>query len=873
MLQSFAAVPGRLYVVATLLPLAAFFLLLVAGGVRNLCRPYRHGRGGAASVYWLLGGDKPLRTGGIFATLIMAVAAGLAVTGLVLFLTDTSTGAEHAARWGERADWVRIGRLATADPPEWDRTEWAKSLRSHDEEARGQVPPPPHTGLALEVGYKIDHLAALMFAMVTVISTAIFVFSLGYMKEETKEVVEDPDVPPAPRQAGHGPEASEVSPGIDEHPNPHAPHGTGHGFARRGRFGRFFLYLSLFCFSMLNLIIADNLFQVFVSWELVGVCSFFLIGFYYERASASFAANKAFIVNRVGDAGFMVGLLVAWTSLGTLNFEEMNRRVRSPLGDSHTDRLEYAHQFVRVNPSPSRQTGEPGYRLPPKDETGSHLALFPLLWKNPDHYHGLAHSERDRRDDSEHTTTWFPETKPADYLRYGAMPYWLFVVMGIGIFLGCVGKSAQVPLHTWLPDAMEGPTPVSALIHAATMVAAGVYLVGRAFPLFAPEVLLVIAYTGAITLFISATIAIAQTDIKRVLAYSTCSQLGYMMLALGVGGWVAGLFHLLTHAFFKALLFLCSGSVIHGCHHEQDLRKMGGLRSKMPITAITMLVGVLAIAGTPLFSGWYSKDMMLSAAIGFTATHREHFLLFALPAVTVGLTAFYMFRLWSLAFTGAPRDAKVHEHAHESPLVMTLPLIFLAVCSIGIAWGWPVWDAEASYLGHLLKEGQPAALTTLAQFPAEQGAAHEYHHLAGWLALALAAVGAGLAVLYFYVRQPSDYDLNRPGAAWYRFLRNKWYFDEAYDASLVEPTLGLAKLSAAVDKRSTDEKAPPGESEPPPRSFDLLTLDGWLNAIGQTAAAVGGRLRGLQTGRLRTYVLVLALTAVVLLGMLRAFAR
>src|SRR5581483_5383102 len=326
----------------------------------------------------------------------------------------------------------------------------------------------------------------------------------------------------------------------------------------------------LFCFSMLNLIIADNLFQVFVSWELVGVCSFFLIGFYYERASASAAANKAFIVNRVGDAGFLVGLLVAWTSLGTLNFEEMNRRVRSPEKDTHGS-FELANQFVRVNPTPSPQANPTPdwswYAVAPRDNPGgSHLALF----------HGLSPGG------GSHKTTRFAVPARADYFEYGAMPYWLFVVMGVGIFLGCVGKSAQVPLHTWLPDAMEGPTPVSALIHAATMVAAGVYLVGRAFPLFAPEVLLVIAYTGAVTLFISATIAIAQTDIKRVLAYSTCSQLGYMMLALGVGGWVAGLFHLLTHAFFKALLFLCSGSVIHGCHHEQDLRKMGGLRAKMP---------------------------------------------------------------------------------------------------------------------------------------------------------------------------------------------------------------------------------------------------------------------------------------------------
>jgi NADH-quinone oxidoreductase subunit L len=226
------------------------------------------------------------------------------------------------------------------------------------------------------------------------------------------------------------------------------------------------------------------------------------------------------------------------------------------------------------------------------------------------------------------------------------MPYWLLVAAGLGIFLGCVGKSAQFPLQVWLPDAMEGPTPVSALIHAATMVAAGVYLVGRCFPLFTMEVLLTIAYTGAITLFVAATVALVMTDIKKVLAYSTVSQLGYMMLALGVGGWVAGLFHLVTHAFFKALLFLGSGSVIYGCHHEQEMTRMGGLYPKMKITALTMLMGVLAISGTFLFSGWYSKDAILAQAIGFVLVpdNRHHFLLFLLPLVTAGITTFYMFR-------------------------------------------------------------------------------------------------------------------------------------------------------------------------------------------------------------------------------------
>src|SRR5438445_10143003 len=257
---------------------------------------------------------------------------------------------------------------------------------------------------------------------------------------------------------------------------------------------------------------------------------------------------------------------------------------------------------------------------------------------------------------------------------------------------------------------MEGPTPVSALLPAATMVAGGVYLGGPVFPLFTEEARLVIAYTGGITLFVAATIAIVMTDIKKVLAYSTVSQLGYMMLALGVGGWVAGLLHLLTHAFFKALLFLGSGSVIYGCHHEQEMTKMGGLYPKMKTTALTMLVGVLAIAGTPFFSGWYSKDAMLSQAFGFARVHPEHVLLFLLPLITAGFTAFYMFRMWFLTFIGEPRDAHVYEQAHESPRTMTVPLVVLAFFSVVVAWGSPLYDPEASLLGKELHHSQPTSV-------------------------------------------------------------------------------------------------------------------------------------------------------------------
>ncbi len=278
--------------------------------------------------------------------------------------------------------------------------------------------------------------------------------------------------------------------------------------------------------------------------------------------------------------------------------------------------------------------------------------------------------------------------------RHQGYGYGLLVVAGLGIFCGCVGKSAQFPLHVWLPDAMEGPTPVSALIHAATMVAAGVYLVGRFYPVFTPEVLLVIACVGCITLFIAATIAITATDIKRVLAYSTVSQLGYMMLALGLGGWLAGMFHLFTHAFFKALLFLCSGSVIHACG-TNEMPQMGGLRKKMPWTAGTMLVGCLAIAGAGMptlaigLSGFHSKDCILAQALSFKLANPIHGYFFFIAVLGAAMTAFYMFRLWYMTFAGKPRDEHVYQHAHESPWTMVVPLVMLAFFAIVVGWIMP----------------------------------------------------------------------------------------------------------------------------------------------------------------------------------------
>ncbi len=703
-----SAHPGRLFALATLLPLVPAVVLALAGMVRHLTRGCDGWRG---SVHTLLGGERSRPIAGYFTVACMMGAAGLAGWGAVEFFSQIEV--EETTRrpgfpappprvWAEHFDWVQIGSVK-----------------------HGTEPAEPAS--ALQIGYRIDRLTVLMVCMVTGIGSMIFLFALGYMKEETGPV--------------HG---------------------------RRGRFGLFYLYLSLFAFSMLNLLIADNLFQVFMSWELVGLCSFFLIGFYTEKPSAGNAANKAFIVNRVGDAGFLVGIAVAFTTFGTLNIAELNEK--------------FAHG----------------------------------------HPHGISHE--------------------------------LWVLLGIGLFLGAVGKSAQVPLQTWLPDAMEGPTPVSALIHAATMVAAGVYLVGRCFPMFAPEVLLVIAYVGLVTLFLSATVALVANDIKRILAFSTASQLGYMMLAMGVGGWTAGLFHLLTHAFFKALLFLGAGSVIFGLHHEQDLRRMGGLRKSMPVTAYTMLVGVLAISGTPLLSGWYSKDAILADALGFSLANPSHFLLFFVPLLTAGLTAFYMFRLWFLAFAGTSRDP--HAHPHESPRVMTIPLLVLAVCSVGVAWGWPVWEADASILGKTLGEGAPHGHTTNGD--QAHKLAHENHLWAGGLALLAAAAGAGYAWVRYGQQPPTADQLREPTGV----LANRWYFDAVYDWLFVRRTVQLAEFTATTDRTSPEQ--------PTKRR---LTLDGLLTGLAKLVNVGGGEVRKAQTGRVRAYVLVMGLTVLILLGMLFAFVR
>lgn len=666
--------------------------------------------------------------------------------------------------------------------------------------------------LDLSLDYYIDSLTLVMFTMVTFIATCIHLFAMGYMSEELSE----------------------------EYVDHHAHLSNGHHVHRPGRFYRFFAFLSLFCFSMLGLVLAGNIFQVFIFWELVGICSFLLIGFYTERKSASNAANKAFIMNRVGDFGFLIGLMVLWTFFGTFRFgETVNEK-----GD-----------VVQAG-------------------------LFQLLQRDD-----AGHVIRDAESGEVVVGAGNATLNPGNARK--TIPYFLLVVAGLGVFAGCVGKSAQFPLQTWLPDAMEGPTPVSALVHSATMVAAGVYLVGRFYPMFVQEVLLTIAYVGCITLFMAATIAIVATDIKKVLAYSTISQLGYMMLGLGVFGWGAGLFHLVTHAFFKSLMFLCSGSVIYGCHHEQEMPKMGGLWRKMPITAFTMLVGVIAISGLAIpglislssvfaFSGFFSKDAVVATSLAFVKANPSHFLLFLMPLLTAGITAFYMFRLWFYTFAGRPRDMHVYDHCHESPLIMTVPLLVLSVlaafCAVGGEKG-PLYllitGDQPSHVSHGVAAVAGASTLTLPG----HDAIHAVHAEAGTYALIAAASGTLIAWLLYGTTMVNVAEMKRQLAGLHGFLVNKWHFDELYDALFMKPSHVVGKFCTWIDRTVFDgiihgsAKVMIAVSKWD-RLFDESVVDGFVNLLGSSTFAVGRSLRVVQTGRLRQYVMFIVVGVVALFAIL-----
>ncbi len=510
-------------------------------------------------------------------------------------------------------------------------------------------------------------------------------------------------------------------------------------------YARFFTYMNLFVFSMVMLVLAGNFLVLYVFWEAVGLCSYLLIGFWYERQAAADAGKKAFIVNRVGDFGFGLGVMYLWVALGTLDYGEV---------------------FAKVG-------------------------------------------------------TLSPQTA---------------TVIALLLFMGACGKSAQFPLHTWLPDAMEGPTPVSALIHAATMVTAGVYLVARTHILFERSgvALEVVAWVGGLTALFAATIGLAQTDIKRVLAYSTISQLGYMFAGVGVGAYAAAIFHLVTHAFFKALLFLGAGSVIHALGGEQDLRKMGGLAPRMVTTTATFLAGAAGLAGLPPLAGFFSKDEILASAY-----HAGHPWLWALLLFGAFLTAIYIFRVVFLAFFGGPRMSReVAQHVHESPRVMTVPLAVLALLTAvaGIALGIP--SARGTAFARFLDPVFP--------FAAEGG--HEGLSAFTLLLLSVIAAVAGVLLAWLIYRgRPVDAEvIGRPRNWLHALLLHKYYVDELYGVLFVRPLFQVAGFCA--------------------RPFDLGIVDGIVNGVGRLVVGSAGSLRKLQTGYVMNYALATLLGAVVIVA-------
>jgi NADH-quinone oxidoreductase subunit L len=599
--------------------------------------------------------------------------------------------------------------------------------------------------LKIALGISVDNLTAVMMAVVAIVSSAVHYFSIGYM----------------------------------------------HGDVR---YGRYFAFLGFFSFSMLLIALANNLLLLYVGWELVGINSYLLIGHWYEKKSASDAAIKAFVVNRIGDVGFFIGIAVLFTTFHTFGLREI--------------------------------------------------------------YDGIANGT-------------FPLGSEG----------WL-TAAGILIFCGAVGKSAQFPLHVWLPDAMEGPTPVSALIHAATMVAAGVYLVARTYPLMTADALLVIAYVGAVTAFLSATIAVVQTDIKKVLAYSTISQLGYMVMALGVGAYTAGFFHLVTHAMFKAGLFLGSGSVIHAMHHAlhhqndhhtdaQDIRNMGGLKDRMPITFWTFVAYTLAISGVPLTSGFLSKDEILAGALAFS-TLTGHAIIPVVGFLVAALTAFYMFRLVILTFLGEHKDPGRVDHIHESPKVMTIPLVVLALLCVFVVFSINPFGASSGWIAQAIERPSTVVPAALAAASPEvfESALHHVHLQAMGLSLLMAGLGILLAfATYRWKRIDADRVAQRLRPI-HQFLMNKWGFDDLYNNVVVGGTHLLTRLLRWFDDTIIDGAVNVSGEATKVTSFasgrfDNRVVDGLVNTTAYVSGVGGLLLRKLQTGKVQTYIVFAVMSVMV----------
>ena len=565
---------------------------------------------------------------------------------------------------------------------------------------------------SFNIGFHVDALTTVMLLVITGVGFLIHVYSIGYM---------------------HGDEG----------------------------YTRYFAYLNLFVFAMLILVLGNNYLMMFVGWEGVGLCSYLLIGFWYEKKSATDAGKKAFIVNRIGDFGFLLGMFTLFAAFGSLDFGSIFETAKElqPVTDGNG--------FV---------------------ETENYKQIF------------------------------------------GAGT---LVVATLLLFVGAIGKSAQIPLFVWLPDAMEGPTPVSALIHAATMVTAGVYMIARSAVLYnLAHTGAVVAWIGVLTALFAAIIALKQNDIKRILAYSTVSQLGYMFVGVGVGAYASGIFHLVTHAFFKGLMFLTAGSVMHAMANELDIRKMGGLRNKLPITHATFLVGALAIAGAPFLSGFWSKDEILHSAWG------NYKAIYIIGLITAFLTAFYMFRLIFVTFYGKSRvESEVESHLHESPAVMWLPLAILAVPSalIGLLIGWGGHDSVFHHF-------------TESVFSAGHGEEGHAKELGSAIPFMIVSSIVGLlGIAFAWTRYKDRTPSAEPTNALQRLVANKFYIDEIYNTFIVQPIKNISHFLLW-------------------KVFDTLIVDGIVNAVAAIIRVIGGTLRRLQTGLVQAYIVSMVIGIVLFLA-------
>ncbi len=614
-------------------------------------------------------------------------------------------------------------------------------------------------------GYLLDPLSCVMITIVTFVGLLIHIYSIGYMAHE-------------------------------------------------GGYYRFFGYLNLFMFAMLTLVLANNLLLLFVGWEGVGLCSYLLIGFYFLKKSAADAGKKAFIVNRIGDAGFLLGLLLVSATFGTVRFT-------------------------------SQGLGDPAGFSGILQTLGKMVAQHQLIYGAP-----------------------------------------VFTAMALLLFFGAAGKSAQIPLYVWLPDAMEGPTPVSALIHAATMVTAGVYMVARMSAIYqlAPAAMDVVAIIGATTAIFAATMAVVQTDIKKVLAYSTISQLGYMFLALGVGAFAAGIFHLMTHAFFKALLFLGAGCVIHSLSGQQDIRKMGGLRYTIPATSVPFVIATLAITGVPGLSGFFSKDEILGHAFNRHLMMDRYLALWAVGLITAGLTSLYMFRLLFETFYGMSRiPVEAEGHIHESPKTMTVPLMILAFFSIVSGWlALPILWGEESPFDRFL---EPSLRGVAADAGEVSFARHSLLTEYALMAASVAFVGLGFWLAYkLYLENPKLHA--KLAASWprlHRLLVKKYYVDEIYDALFVNRIKDLSTALGLFDSKVIDGLGVDGAGwlarvfSRISMWWDKWVIDALVNLAGWLPKFLSMPVRMFQTGMFSTYAVFILIGLAILLGYyghhMQAFVR